>query len=228
MNIRNAMEEQMTGSQQILVSVGRLKEISVTVKKGTDNVSDSCGELDKETQELINITNEVSEGFNQIASGAMFEIKKAVTHVDEMSAENNKNFTELKEETEQFKVSSGNEKKIILLVDDDGTVLVAVRGMLSDTYEVITAKSGQEALTLFYRGLVPNLILLDLKMPGMDGWETFERINSISNLHTTPVAIFSSSTDPENKTRTQKMGIKDFIPKSIAKDELLARIKKLI
>jgi methyl-accepting chemotaxis protein len=228
LNIRNAMEEQEVGGRQILQSVGRLKDISVTVKTGTKNVDESSGDLIKETGEFIKISDELIDGMNEIVSGAMSEIQAAVKHVNKMSEENNKNFIDLKEETEKFTVSAGMEKKKILLVDDDATVLAATRGKLMDDYDIITAKSGDNALSLFYRGLVPNLILLDLKMPGMDGWDTFERIKAIGNLHAVPIAIFTSSTNPEDKVQAQKIGAVDFIQKSVEKNELLERIGRLI
>ena len=131
-------------------------------------------------------------------------------------------------ETVKFRVSVGNEKKTVLLVDDDVTHLAATKAMLESDYEVITAKSGHEALVLFYQGLVPNLILLDLIMPDMDGWDTYERVKAISNLHAVPIAFFTSSDDPQDRIRAQQMGAADYIKKPTKKSELLDRIGKLI
>ena len=100
--------------------------------------------------------------------------------------------------------------------------------MLEGTYELITARSGQEALALFYQGLIPHLILLDLTMPEMNGWDTYDRMKAISNLHHVPTAIFTSSEDPNEKDRAYKMGADDFITKPVKKSDLLARIEKLI
>jgi CheY-like chemotaxis protein len=228
LNIRSVMEEQETGGKQILESVGRLREITVSVKQGAESMSDSGGELIKKTNIFMDISNQVVDGMNQIISGAMSEIQTAVKLVDEMSEENNRNFTDLKGETEKFKVDTGDEKKKILIVDDDLIHLTATRGMLENNYEVITAKSGMDALHLFYKGLIPNFILLDLMMPVMDGWGTYERIKAISNLHKVPTAIFTSSDDPEDETRAFQMGAVDYIRKPAKKTELLERIAKLI
>jgi methyl-accepting chemotaxis protein len=222
--IRNSMEEQESGGKQILDSVSRLREITESVKKGAENMAESGNELVSETQEFITISNQVVNGMNKIVSGAMNQIQVAVVQVNEMSLENNRNFSELKVETDKFRISTGNERKIILVVDDDKTHLTAVKGILEKDYQIITADSGKAALSLFYQGLVPHLIVLDLLMPDMDGWSTHERIKQISNTHSVPIAIYTSSEDPEDRSRAQKIGAVDYIRKPARKDELLAKI----
>jgi CheY-like chemotaxis protein len=228
LNIRNAMEEQEAGGRQILESVSRLKDITVSVQNGAEGMVESGSGLIKETEEFINISDRVMEGMNDIISGAMSEIQTAVKLVDEMSMENERNFNDLKLETEKFKVSTGNEKKKILVVDDDLTHLTVTTAMFEKDYEVITAKSGLEALADFYKGLVPNLILLDLLMPDMDGWDTYKRIKAISDLHHVPIAFFTSSDDPEDRDRALQMGAVDYIIKPAKKSELLERVEKLV
>jgi CheY-like chemotaxis protein/gas vesicle protein len=222
------MEEQEAGGSQILESVSRLKDITSSVKKGAGEMSYSGEELIKKTHEFIAISNQIVDGMNDIISGAMGEIKTAVKNVDEMSNENNQNFTDLKQETEKFKVAVGNEMKKILLVDDDETHLVTTKSILESQYDVTTVISGKEAIMLFYRGYVPNIILLDLIMPGIDGWDAYERIKAISNLHDVPIAFFTGSDDPENRIRASKMGAVDYIQKPVKKNELLERLKKII
>jgi len=222
-NIRNSMEEQEEGGKQILDSVGRLREITESVKKSAKNMSVSGVELVKKTNEFISISNRVVNGMNKIVSGAMHQIQLAVDHVKEMSSENNQNFNDLKVETEKFRITTGNEKKIVLVIDDDETHLVAVNAILEKDYEVITVDSGKAALSLFYKGLVPHLIILDLVMPDMDGWSTYDRIKQISNVHAVPIAIYTSSEDPADKTRAEEMGAVDYIKKPCKKEELLAR-----
>jgi DNA-binding response OmpR family regulator len=145
-----------------------------------------------------------------------------------MSNENSRNFDELKVESERFKVDTGNEKKKIIVVDDDVPILTMAKGMLENDYEVITVKSGKEALSLFFRGFVPDLALLDLNMPDTDGWDTYKRIRDINKLHKVPVAIFTSSDDPADKARAQEMGAIDYIRKPIKKAELVERVGKIL
>jgi two-component system sensor histidine kinase/response regulator len=145
-----------------------------------------------------------------------------------MSNENNKNFEAVKNETGKFVDSMGNEKKKILVVDDEAPILVMAKGVLGNDYDVITATSGKDALSLFYQGLLPNLVLLDLMMPGMDGWDAYNRIKGLGGLHNTPIAFFTSSTDPKHIQQAQQMGAADYIQKPCNHDELLRKVARLV
>jgi methyl-accepting chemotaxis protein/CheY-like chemotaxis protein len=225
-NILSAMEEQEIGGQQLLKSIARLKELSVSVEKGSGEMMATGNHLINQTNDLIKNSTDTINGMNEMLNGAMHQIQTAVTHVDEMSTENSRNFEDLKQETDKFKVSSDNEKKKILLVDDDKTYLEIASNILKKEFEVISAKSGREALQLFYQGLDPSLILLDLMMPGMGGWDTLERIRGIGKLHNTPIVICSGSDAPENMAQAKKVGAVDFIKKPCK--DLLVRVKKLV
>jgi methyl-accepting chemotaxis protein len=226
-NIRNAMEEQEVGGKQILESIGKLRDITHSVKKGSDNMAESGKTLIEETNGFIETSKETVEGMNEILKG-INQINTSVSHVNEMSHENNQNFESLKNETEKFNVNAGDEKQKILMVDDDGIHLEMAKAVLSNDYDVSCVKSGKEALGLFYQGLVPHLILLDLIMPGMDGWHTYSRIKAIGGLHDTPIAFFTSSSDPKDIQHAQEMGAVDYIKKPFEADDLLNRVEKII
>jgi methyl-accepting chemotaxis protein len=226
-NILHAMEEQETGGKQILESIGRLRDITASVKKGSENMEESGKALVKETDEFIKTSKETVEGMNEIVKG-INQINVSVSHVNEMSQENNQNFESLKQETQKFRDTIGNEKQKILVVDDDGIHLEMVQAVLQNNYDITTAKSGKEALGLFYQGLVPHLILLDLIMPGMGGWDTYARIRALSNLHDTPIAFFTASNDPQDIQRAQEMGAVDYIKKPYDKDDLINRVGKIL
>jgi len=226
-NILSAMEEQETGGKQILESIGKLRDITASVKKGSDDMEVSGETLVKETNGFIETSKETVEGMGEILRGVN-QINVSVTHVNEMSLENNKNFESLKTETEKFNNTLGTEKLKILMVDDDTIHLEMASTVLLNDYDVTTAKSGGEALSLFYQGLVPNLILLDLIMPEMDGWSTYDRIKAIGNLHDTPIAFFTVSDDPKDIQRANEMGAVDYIKKPYDKDDLLRRVGKII
>jgi methyl-accepting chemotaxis protein len=227
-NIRNAMEEQEVGGKQILDSMERLKEISVTVKKGAADMLESGEHLNKQTTEFIKISNEAMNGMNDIVNGAMKEIKAAVTFVDEMSAENTRNFEELKMETHKFKVDAAGEKKKIIVIDDEETVLTITKGILNQDYEVTTVNSGKAALDLFFKGYTPNLVLLDLNMPEMGGWDTYIRIRDLTKLHKVPIVIYSTSEDQKDKDKAKEIGAVDFIHKPAKKAEMLEKVAKLV
>jgi len=228
LNIRNAMEEQEVGGKQILESMERLKEISVSVKQGAEDMMASGDQVKQQTEEFIHISNNAMKGMNEIVNGAMQEIKVAVTHVEEMSTENSKNFEELKTESQKFKVDSANEQKKIIVIDDEETVLTMTRVMLDKEFEITTANSGAAALKLFFQGYTPNLVLLDLNMPEMGGWDTYLRIRDLTKLHHVPIVIYSTSDNPDDRTKAQEMGAVDFIHKPAKKAELMEKVTKLI
>jgi methyl-accepting chemotaxis protein len=227
-NIRNAMEEQEVGGRQILESMNRLKEISVSVAEGAEGMMTTGDILNKQTGELISSSNEVVTGMNEIVNGAMREIKSAVNLVEEMSAENSRNFDELKADSSKFKVDSSDEKKKVILIDDDAPIHVMVKGVLSNYYDVTAVSSGKEALAMFFQGYVPDVALLDLTMPEMDGWDTFIRIRNINRLHNSPIVIFTSSNDPKDRAKAEELGAVDYIIKPCNEQELVKRLEKIV
>ena len=122
-----------------------------------------------------------------------------------------------------------DEIKKILFVDDDAIQHAIAENILKDEYEVFKAKSGSEALQYLYSNdFVPNLILLDILMPDMDGWEVFNRIRGISLLKKVPIAFLTALTESSDEKRAFEIGADDFIRKPYDKEELLTRIKTIL
>jgi len=121
-----------------------------------------------------------------------------------------------------------NTTKKILLIDDDEIHLAITENMLKDEYEIITANSGKKALGYLIKGLAPSLILLDIMMPGMDGWETYHNIKGISLLNNAPIAFFTSAQEDSDVKNAREVGAADYIIKPLVKEELLKRIKAII
>jgi len=121
------------------------------------------------------------------------------------------------------------EKKKILFVDDDAIQHAIAENMLKDEYDVFKAKSGNEALQYLYSSeFAPDLILLDILMPDMDGWEVFNRIRGISLLKKVPIAFLTALTESSDEKRAFEIGADDFIKKPYEKEELLSRIKTIL
>jgi CheY-like chemotaxis protein len=221
------MKEQAAGGRQVLDSISRLKEITDSVKQGSSDMAESGVVLVRQTGEFIRTSREAAAGMNKIVAGIK-QINVAVKHVSDMSMENKKNFEALKQEIEVFTNTAVSEKKKILMVDDDEIHLSIASVVLEGKYEIFTASTGAKALGLFYQGLVPNLILLDIVMPGMDGMETFSRLRALSGFHTIPIAFFSSSDDADHKNRAREMGAVDYIKKPVDGPSLLDRLEKIL
>lgn len=86
------------------------------------------------------------------------------------------------------------EPRPILLVDDDDDIRESVRTLLEDEgYSVVLAEDGVRALELLRDGLRPSLVLLDLMMPGMDGWTVLEEAQNDIHLNTLPFVVFTAA-----------------------------------
>jgi CheY-like chemotaxis protein len=120
------------------------------------------------------------------------------------------------------------ENQTILLVDDDKMQLELLEEMLKTDYAVVKTTSGREALGYLYGGAVPNIILLDILMPHMDGWETFNRMRAISVLQNVPIIVLTSVEGADEEKRALAMGAADYITKPVNAKELKERIQSAI
>jgi signal transduction histidine kinase len=112
----------------------------------------------------------------------------------------------------------------ILIVDDVPINLKVLRAHLEPAgYNVLDAGSGQEALVQAKKQ--PDLILLDIMMPEMDGMETCQKLKSNTETAEIPVIFLSALTDPESRTGALAIGGVDFIIKPFDEEELIARVK---
>jgi DNA-binding response OmpR family regulator len=116
----------------------------------------------------------------------------------------------------------------ILLVDDSEVHLIIAENILKTKYNVTTANSGKDALALLSKGFIPNLILLDVLMPDMDGWEVYNKIKGISLLRNVPVAFLTSLDGAKEKLYASRIGAADLITKPYGSDELLSRVESII
>ena len=101
--------------------------------------------------------------------------------------------------------------KTILVVDDNKLTLAAVRQVLQDDYKVVPVMKGQQALAYLEEAGDCDMILLDINMPDMDGFELLERIRSMEQCSTVPVIFLTADSDAVTETRCFKTGAVDFI-----------------
>lgn len=113
----------------------------------------------------------------------------------------------------------------LLLVDDDPTLLsVLARRMAREGYEVVTADSGPRALALLDQRW-PALLIVDLMMPGMDGFELCARVKRIADL---PIIVLSAVDASEAKVRALEDYAEDYVTKPFDPDELVARVQRVL
>ena len=116
-------------------------------------------------------------------------------------------------------------KTRILVVDDEVNILKYMRANLEASgYQVLTAGDGLEALQTFEREL-PDLVILDLRMPKMDGFEVCRRIREWSQA---PIIVLTALGSQEDKIKCFDLGADDYVTKPFSKNELLARVKALL
>ncbi len=113
----------------------------------------------------------------------------------------------------------------VLLVDDDATLLgVLARRLTREGFDVRTAPSGHGALGSLERGW-PALVIVDLMMPGMDGFELCRRVKQIADL---PIIVLSAVDTSESKVRALEDYAEDYITKPFDPDELVARVQRVM
>lgn len=113
----------------------------------------------------------------------------------------------------------------ILLVDDDNTLLHFLEEyLLKEGYDVVAADRGHKALRLFYSEQ-PDLVVLDVMMPGMDGWELCARIRELADV---PILMLTAKTDEADKLRGFRLGVDDYVTKPFSLAELGARVGAIL
>lgn len=112
-----------------------------------------------------------------------------------------------------------------LIVDDDPDTVDLIKIVIRNAgMDVVGAFSGNEALEKC-SDLQPNIILLDLMMPGMDGWETYNRLRKLTDA---PVIVVSADTKKENVVKGLNIGFDDYVTKPFFPPELVARVNVVL
>ena len=117
------------------------------------------------------------------------------------------------------------QQRRVLVVDDEPRMIHFIRLNLEhDGFEVTEAASGTEALEAL-RDTLPNLILLDVMMPDLDGFETLELIREISNV---PVIMLTAKGEEDDRVRGLELGADDYITKPFSPRELVSRVRAVL
>ena len=118
-----------------------------------------------------------------------------------------------------------SERSRILVVEDDQDTAYLLKLILRHAgFDVLSAVNGKEALAKVNLSL-PDLIVLDLLMPEMDGWETIERIRQVTN---TPVIVLTALANKENVVNCLQKGVDDYLTKPFYKGEVVARVQAVL
>ncbi|MBR4559151.1 MAG: response regulator [Fibrobacter sp.] len=126
-----------------------------------------------------------------------------------------------------FANESANVRDTVLVVDDDRMNLKFAEHMLSSTYNVILAQDYQETLNSLSMER-PSLVLLDVHMPGMNGFELLSEIRKIKACSDLPVVFLTADSDRETEVRVFREGAQDYIQKPFVPEVVLERIKRIL
>lgn len=120
---------------------------------------------------------------------------------------------------------NAHKRYLILVVDDETRIARMIRMNLEhDGYDVIEAYSGQQALDMV-RSRMPNLVILDVMMPGLDGYETLQILREISQV---PVIMLTAKGEEEDRIRGLELGADDYVTKPFSPRELMSRVRAVL
>jgi two-component system KDP operon response regulator KdpE len=121
-------------------------------------------------------------------------------------------------------VYASNRKRVLVIEDEPETGFLLKHILRSAGYNVLGAYSGKEALKKFSE-VKPNLVLLDLMMSGMDGWETYQYLRQMSDV---PVMIISAVTNKDEVVKALRSGVDDYLTKPFVNAEVVARVEAIL
>lgn len=121
-------------------------------------------------------------------------------------------------------------KKTIMVVDDDPSIIISIEQglkLINENYDVIGANSGEECFELLENNQIPDLILLDIGMPGMNGWQVINKLRENYIWSKIPVVFLTAKTDAFSKTFGRSIAM-DYITKPFETRELERRIDNIL
>lgn len=116
----------------------------------------------------------------------------------------------------------------ILIVEDEPMMRSFLKRTLESEYEIITEENGKYALEWLYKGNLPDLLIVDLQMPEMDGFDFVEYIRRSGFFNRLPIIVLSSRESVEDRLKCFELGANDYLIKPFNPKELKYRINNLM
>ena len=167
------------------------------------------------SRELIRLMDGQLTASNKLEGGACFSIHLPVIAFDQ------------KEKVQEVTLASNQEKNLILLIEDNGDVRNYISSVLEGSYRVETALNGKQGYERAVE-LIPDLIISDVMMPIMDGYEACDLIKSDFKTSHIPVILLTAKADLESKISGIKRGADVYLAKPFNREELLTHIQNQI
>ncbi len=120
------------------------------------------------------------------------------------------------------------DKKSIVAVDDSGIILKMLEKLLGEEYAYSGFSKGLRALRYLKEARTPDLIILDIEMPEIDGYKMLEMIQKKDELKEVPVLFLTSNNEKEHVVKAIKAGVKDYIIKPVDEDVFMEKVRRLL
>ncbi|HSH04132.1 MAG TPA: response regulator [Anaerolineae bacterium] len=121
-----------------------------------------------------------------------------------------------------------SDKQVVLIVDDTADVILIINKLLKGKYKTKVAKNGEKALQIALSDSPPDLILLDVMMPGMDGYEVCQRLQEDEQGRQIPVVFLTGNQSAEERERGLGLGAVDYISKPVEPAVLFACVVRVL
>ncbi len=119
-------------------------------------------------------------------------------------------------------------KKKILVIDDELSIRMLLDNFLSKTYDVITRNDGMEGLKWMEEGNMPDLVVADIQMPNLDGYDFIKNVRASGFFKDVPLIMLSGIESSQEKVKCLKLGANDYMVKPFNPEELSIRIELLL
>jgi CheY-like chemotaxis protein len=153
---------------------------------------------------------------------------RALVTVDTATAANTTAVTRPKSSAVAVEVSKAPQRPTILIVDDTPDNLMLLSSLLKEEYRVRLAQNGAKALEICTSDDPPDLVLLDIMMPDMDGFEVAKRMREHPNSESTPVIFVTAMTSADARLKGLDLGAVDFITKPVDPESLKYRVRNFM
>jgi len=229
--IRRLSENTRENSVNISKTLKNIVDGVAVTEKQSENTGARINTMSKEIGSFAETMSDLINTFGELSAQSS-EITSALSSLHSQSDLVKTDYAEILSMTDKLHAAMVDlnmlSKKKVLIVDDEEITLIMTKEMLKDEFNVTTVNSAKDALELFLDGYTPNLILLDLFMPEMGGWDALIRIRNLSKLHQTKIVIYTASDDPKDRAKAKNLGAVDYIHKPIYKEQLLEKVTELI
>lgn len=118
-------------------------------------------------------------------------------------------------------------KKILIIEDSALNRKILEDALLQRSYQVLTAEDGREGMEKLNKE-APDLVLMDVVMPNMNGWETCKQIRAAAKVQATPIIIMTSKNTPQDMLQAFEVGADEFLDKPVNLEDLYEMIERLL